>query len=194
MLTPDFGFPSTHNLSVPAAEAVKRLKIVVRDAYRQADVRPVDQVASIKRRFTFTVRRFDEQTEDRKVVSYCRKWAPARADSTIEVFRKMRKKLAPLQGQQRETWLQVMRIGDVAIVGVPAEYFTVLGLDIKQRSPFERTYVAELSNDWIGYLPDREAHALGGYQTWMGLHSDAEVGTGERVADEIVEMLKALKK
>ncbi len=29
---------------------------------------------------------------------------------------------------------------------------------------------------------------------WLGLHSYAEVGTGERVADEIVEMLKALKK
>lgn len=65
---------------------------------------------------------------------------------------------------------------------------------VEQRSPFEHTYVAELSNDWIGYLPDREAHALGGYQTWMGLHSDAEVGTGERVADEIVEMPEALKK
>jgi hypothetical protein len=41
----------------------------------------------------------------------------------------------------------------VAIVGVPAEYFTVLGVDIKRRSPFEHTYIAELANDWIGYLP-----------------------------------------
>ncbi|MEM7383864.1 MAG: hypothetical protein AAF514_02870 [Verrucomicrobiota bacterium] len=24
--------------------------------------------------------------------------------------------------------------------------------------------MAELANDWIGYLPDREAHKLGGYQ------------------------------
>ncbi len=183
---------STHNLSVSAAEAVKRLKVVVRDGYRKAERRTVDRVESIKRRFRFPVRKFDEQVEDQKVVSYCRKRAAARADSTIDVFRKMRKKLSPMQGQERETWLQVMRIGDVAIVGVPAEYFTSLGVDIKQRSPFKHTYVAELSNDWIGYLPDREGHKLGGYQTWMGLHSYAEVGTGEQVADEIVKMLQEL--
>ena len=33
----------------------------------------------------------------------------------------------------------------------------------------------------------------GGYQTWMGLHSYAELGTGERVADELVAMLEELK-
>ena len=38
-----------------------------------------------------------------------------------------------------------------AVVGVPAEYFTALGVDIKNRSPFEHTYVAELANDWDGY-------------------------------------------
>ncbi|MCF6310867.1 MAG: hypothetical protein L3J39_00295 [Verrucomicrobiales bacterium] len=66
-------------------------------------------------------------------------------------------------------------------------------MDIKRRSPFKYTVVAELANDWIGYLPDREAHELGGYQTWMGLHSYAEVGTGERIADEMIEMLKELR-
>ena len=86
-----------------------------------------------------------------------------------------------------------MVIGDVAIAGVPAEYFTGLGVDIKMRSPFRHTYIAELANDWIGYLPDREAHKLGGYQTWFGLHSYAQEGTGERVADEIIMMLKELK-
>jgi hypothetical protein len=84
-------------------------------------------------------------------------------------------------------------IGDVAIVGVPAEFFTQLGLDIKNRSPFRYTYVAELANDWIGYLPNLEAHKLGGYQVWTGLHSYAEPGTGERVVDEVVAMLRQLK-
>ena len=65
---------------------------------------------------------------------------------------------------------------DVAIVGVPAEYFTIFGVDIKRRSPFANTVVVELANDWIGYLPNLEAHELGGYQTWMGLHSYAEPG------------------
>ena len=104
----------------------------------------------------------------------------------------MRAKLKSQQGQKRETWLQVIGIGDVAIVGVPAEYFTVFGVDIKRRSPFKHTVVVELANDWIGYLPNLEAHELGGYQTWMGLHSYAEEGTGERVADTVVALLKEL--
>jgi hypothetical protein len=50
--------------------------------------------------------------------------------------------------------------------------------------------VVELSNDWIGYLPDREVHKLGGYQVWTGYHSYAEPGTGERMVEEAVRMLK----
>ena len=182
---------STHNIAgVPTAIAVTRLKAAINDALAQAKERPVERLVSLKRKFTFTVRKFDEAVEDKKVVKYCKRYGhPA---SQIAVFREMRKTLAPQQGETRETSIQAMLIGDVAIVGVPAEYFTSLGLDIKQRSPFKNTYVAELANDWIGYLPDRNAHELGGYQTWMGQHSCAEIGTGERMADEVIAMLNEL--
>ena len=76
----------------------------------------------------------------------------------------------------------------------PQDFFTRLGREIKDRSPFRHTFVAELANDWIGYLPDIEAHRLGGYQTWTGLHSYAEPGTGERVVEEVVKMLNELAK
>jgi hypothetical protein len=104
----------------------------------------------------------------------------------------MRRQLAPLQGQERKTWVQVLRIGDVAIVGVPGECFTTLGVEIKRRSPFRYTYIAELSNDWIGYIPDAPAYDLGGYQVWTGLHSWVVRGTGERIVDEAVGMLDRL--
>ena len=187
---------STHNITpVPTAEAVIRMKQAVAAALKQAQRRPVPRLASIKRPFRFEVRTFDDGVEDEKVSSYCRKYAPQQCvEPFVTVFRDMRKQLKPQQGQPRETWLQVTLIGDVAIVGVPAEYFTSLGVEIKRRSPFPNTYVAELANDWIGYLPDREGHKLGGYQTWMGLHSYAEVGTGERIVDEVVGMLAELKK
>ena len=53
--------------------------------------------------------------------------------------------------------------------------------------------MAELANDWIGYLPDKDAHELGGYQVWTGFHSYAEPGTGERVVDEAIALLNELK-
>jgi hypothetical protein len=184
---------STHNITgVTADQAVERMKKAVIEALDAAEPRQVTKLVSIKRPFEFKVRTFDESVEDAMVSSYCKKRTPDHADAIVDVFRAMRRKLKPEQGKTRQTVLQAMVLGDVAIVGVPAEYFTIFGLDIKRRSPFKDTIVAELANDWIGYLPNLEAHQFGGYQTWMGLHSYAEQGTGERVADQIVGMLEEL--
>ena len=183
---------STHRLSPGVEEAIQRIQAAVKDALGKAAERPVSRLAVLKRPLKFKVRHFNDAAEDAAVTTYCRKYGGKRADSTIEVFRQQRKILAPQQGQERETWVQVMLIGDVAIVGVPAEFFTKLGIDIKNRSPYRYTYVAELANDWIGYLPDRDAFKLGGYQVWTGLHSYAEPGTGERIVDQAVGMLHEL--
>ena len=139
------------------------------------------------------MRTFDEEAEEAAVSEYCRKWVGDSAADFVRVFRNMRRQLASIQGEERDTWVQAMVIGDVAFVGVPAEFFTKLGVDIKNRSPYRYTYVAELANDWIGYLPDRDAHALGGYQVWTGFHSYTEPGTGERVVDEAIALLNELK-
>lgn len=178
---------STHNISLSPSECIKSIKEAVLEANSHKEVRFVKRLAVIKRPFRFKVRQFDEAKEDEAVRSYDRS-----SEDVIRIFREMRNTLAPQRGQERETWLQVMLIGDVAIVGVPGELFTQLGLDIKNLSPFRYTYVAELANDWIGYLPDLTSHKLGGYQTWTGYQSFAEPGTGERMVDEVVAMLKEL--
>jgi hypothetical protein len=185
---------STHNLTVPCTEAVFRLKAAVRETSAKAEPRAVRSIAALKREVVYRVRHFDDSREEEAVSTYCRKRAANHAEGFIKVFRDQRDALRAHQGEERKTWLQAIRMGDVAIVGVPAEYFTTLGLDIKRRSPFRYTVVAELANDWIGYLPDRKAFDLGGYQTWTGLHSFAEPGTGEAVADEVVKMLQELSK
>jgi hypothetical protein len=183
---------STHVMNKPAKESFRCIKQAVLATLAETQPRTVEKIASIKHPFRFKVRTFDEAAEDRAVSAYCKKRMGAGAEAIIKVFRQMRQELAPLQGQQRSTWLQVMALDGVAIVGIPAEMFTRLGLDIKRRSPFRHTVVAELANDWIGYVGDREAYQLGGYQMWMGLHSYVEPGTGERMVDEAVDMLKEL--
>jgi neutral ceramidase len=185
---------STHNLTLSASETTIRIKQAVKDALDRTSPQTVRRIAAIKKEFKFRVRQFDEAKEEAAVTAYCRQRAPNSADVTIEVFRKQRKVLAPKQGEQRTTYVQAIVIGEIAIVGVPAEFFTVLGQDIKRRSPFRYTYIAELANDWIGYLPDKKAFELGGYQTWTGLHSYAEPGTGERVVDAAVGLLEELAK
>jgi neutral ceramidase len=181
---------STHNLTLSCADATERITDALRQALERSEPRPVRSLLSMKRPFTYRVRHFDEAKEQAAVDGYCKKWVGPYGARVVPVFQEMRRQLAPLQGQQRETWIQAMVVGDVAIVGVPAEFFTRLGLDIKNRSPYRYTYIAELANDWIGYLPDREAHQLGGYQVWTGYHSYCEPGTGERVVDEVIELLQ----
>lgn len=185
---------STHNLVLAAAEAALRIQNAVRDAHETARPMPVDGVDAIKEELPVRVRTFDELKEDEAVRSYCAKRIADKmaAESVAQVFRDMRRVLAPKQGAVRKTWVQSVRIGDVAIVGVPGECFTLLGLEIKRQSPFRYTYVAELANDWVGYLPDRKAFDLGGYQTWTGLHSYTAPGTGEAIVAAAVDQLQRL--
>ena len=184
---------STHNLDLTAAEALFRIKAAVLDALEQSRERPVSRVSGLRKEVTLKVRRFDEQADDAAVVAYCTKRQPAPySEKTIAIFRAMRKKLAPMQGQDRKTWVQAIAIGDVAVVGVPGEFFTYLGQEIKRRSPYRDTFVFELANDYVGYIPDARAFDRGGYQVWTGLHSYLEKGSGEAIVDAAVDLLDQL--
>lgn len=186
---------STHNVrGVAVPEAIERLRRAILSARDRAESQSIERVQAIKRPFRFRVRTFNEAEEAAKVHRYTIRYSAPNASRIEEIFAKARNDLRGRQGEERTTWVQVIRLGDLAIVGVPAEYFTGLGLEIKRRSPFPKTFVAELANDWIGYLADREGHRLGGYQTWTGFHSYAEPGTGERVADQAIEMLQELSR
>jgi hypothetical protein len=47
--------------------------------------------------------------------------------------------------------LQTLRIGDLAVCGIPFEAFVEMGLDLKARSPFPQTMVVGLANGRHGY-------------------------------------------
>ncbi|MCS7305489.1 MAG: hypothetical protein NZ602_10340 [Thermoguttaceae bacterium] len=184
---------STHRMDMPPAEAYKRIRQVVEECMKLAKPMLVDKLVSVKRPFTFRYRHFDEAAEEKAVTEYCRKRVGGEtAEAFAAVFRQMRKELAPLQGKEKTSCLQVIRIGPVAVVGLPGEVFTALGLEIKRRSPFKETVIVELANDWIGYIPDQEGYRLGGYQVWTGLHSYVAPGTGERMVEQALEMLRSV--
>lgn len=64
--------------------------------------------------------------------------------------------------------VQVMRVGDLALVALPGEPFVELGLEIKRRSPAPYTFVVGYANDWVGYLPTQAAWEQGGYEVSLG--------------------------
>lgn len=96
------------------------------------------------------------------------------------------------KGETVSVKLQAIRIGDLAVCGIPFETFVEIGLDLKDRSPFPQTMVIGLANGRYGYLPTPEQHRLGGYETWLGtnrVQKDASV----IITDHLLEMLAELK-
>jgi neutral ceramidase len=80
--------------------------------------------------------------------------------------------------------LQAFRIGDVALVAVPAEVFVSIGLRVKAAAP-RRTLIAGVTNGYIAYLPDRGAYASGGYEV---VSAKCAEGSDDRLLDTIIEM------
>ncbi|UCG50150.1 MAG: hypothetical protein JSU94_10240 [Phycisphaerales bacterium] len=186
-------FGSTHVLALPVEERIFRIKTSVKQAFSRAQKRQIPHIRAVKKQFNYRVREFDENEQENAVSYYCRKRLGGNPEDIIGVFRKMRRDLAAHQGEVRSSWLQVILIGDIAFVGVPGELFGQLGIEIKRRSPFRYTYVIGLANDYIGYIPDKEAYDLGGYQTWMGLHSFVARDTGEAIVNEAIGLLGGLR-
>jgi hypothetical protein len=59
--------------------------------------------------------------------------------------------------------LAALRVNDELWLHLPGEIFTALGQAITARSPFAKTVVTTLFGPFIGYLPDPEDFAAGGY-------------------------------
>jgi neutral ceramidase len=90
------------------------------------------------------------------------------------------------------TPVQCIRIGEMAIVALPGEPFCETGLAIKARSPFRTTLLVGMANDYAGYLPTEEQHALGGYETWRAKSSFLEVRAATVLQDTVLRLLAQL--
>jgi hypothetical protein len=106
-------------------------------------------------------------------------------------FANVRLAMYNVQHQPDEVEVMAIRVGDLAIVGLPGEVFCELGMEIRRRSKAPHTVVVELSNDAIGYLPTRESFAQGGYEPTVG-STFYEPGAGERLAEAAIEQIAEL--
>jgi hypothetical protein len=88
--------------------------------------------------------------------------------------------------------LQALRIGEGGIAAIPAEVFVEIGLEIRKRSPFARTFTISLANGAYGYLPTVEHHKLGGYETWRGTNI-LEIEAAPKIVNTLLELLGTLK-
>ncbi|MGI5820211.1 MAG: hypothetical protein ACOX9R_19160 [Armatimonadota bacterium] len=92
--------------------------------------------------------------------------------------------------EAHDTVVQALRVGELAIVSAPGEFFVELGLEIKRRSPFAQTMVLELANDSVGYIPTKRAFEEGAYEANSSRY---EPGFGELIVETAVRLLEGLK-
>ena len=98
---------------------------------------------------------------------------------------------AAREGKPIEVEVQVVTLGlEVAWVSLPGEMFVELGLQVKKRSPFRHTFIAELANGSIGYIPDRRSFAEGNYEPES---ARCAAGSGEMLVEVALKLLQALK-
>ena len=96
----------------------------------------------------------------------------------------------PHDGETAAVPVQALRIGDAALVGLPAEIFVRIGLDIKQWSPASSTLVVELANGRAStYVPTTDQAERGAYGAKPILSRWLCADAGRRMADAALVML-----
>jgi hypothetical protein len=88
--------------------------------------------------------------------------------------------------------IQAFRIGDFALVGLNGTLFVEAQLRLKMESPAARTFVANMSNGYAGYIPTPQALERGGYETVTGSNSKLVPEALDMVVDNSVEVLGGL--
>ena len=88
--------------------------------------------------------------------------------------------------------LQTFRIGNLGICAIPFEVFVEIGLEMKEKSPFEQTFTISHANGSYGYLPTVDQHELGGYETWLGTNM-VEIQAAPKIVHMLISMFNRMK-
>jgi hypothetical protein len=88
------------------------------------------------------------------------------------------------------TEVQGIRIGDFALITSAAEVLVEVGLNVKNASPFEYTYMAAYSNGYIHYGPPAADYDKGGYEVTECLLAPQWQEIYEKKANEILHKLR----
>ena len=95
----------------------------------------------------------------------------------VDVYARECQRIAKLPAQMTAP-VQVIRLGEAAIVALPGEVFVETGFNIKSAADANPLFLVSLANGYIGYIcTDKALTEEGGYETWAAMSSLPDVGT-----------------
>jgi neutral ceramidase len=93
--------------------------------------------------------------------------------------------------QSITTEIQILRLGDIYILGLPGEVLVEVGREIREKAGIEKLLIATVANDAIGYVCHSRAYDEGGYEPESG--ASLAQGAGEIMVRESLALLGKLK-
>ncbi len=90
------------------------------------------------------------------------------------------------------TEIQVLKLGDACILGLPGEVLVEVGLAIKDRAGVDKLIIATLANDAVGYICHRQAYEEGGYEPGAGTH--LAQGAAEILIEQSLDLIREIVK
>ena len=173
------GIPNAVDRAEQTAEFVDDLRLDARSVETQIPLRHVDREVEQAARALLEDEEYDESD-----ALASREHTYARM--IVELVEEKRERpLTPAE-------IQAFRIGDVGLVMLPGEVFVEHGLAIKLQSPAARTFVVELANGIVGYIPTREAFGGGGYEQRLGNNSKLSPVAGEIMSESALALLDSM--
>lgn len=116
---------------------------------------------------------------------------PKNVDFTLEVVNaKKVLRASQLSDKYYEANIVAFGLGNLALVGIPAEIFIELGTEIKNASPFKTTILNDLAFACAGYIATKKAYQQGGYEIVSNIFGPE---MGKIMADAIVKLLHSCK-
>jgi len=89
------------------------------------------------------------------------------------------------------TEIQVLKLGDIYILGLPGEVLVEVGREIRRNAGIEKLLIATVTNDAIGYVCLSPAYDEGGYEPESG--ASLAKGAGEIMVRESLALLDEVK-
>ncbi len=95
------------------------------------------------------------------------------------------------KGETRTQYISAISFGDLAFVAAPYEMFDTNGMEIKNGSPFNMTFVITNAGGAGAYVPSALAVPNGGYEVYTAVD---EFGSAEMFVEAFLNILRSHKK
>ncbi len=90
--------------------------------------------------------------------------------------------------------IQVLRMGDITIGGLGAEFFAETGLALKSQPDNKKYFTITMANGYIGYIPPAHEIEKGGYETWRCRTSHIKPDGESIVRKALIELTNSIKR